>query len=117
MSNDLDKILSVEPKKLPSIDEEIKDDSSIIAESKCSECKHCLVVDKDGFYCSSGKVRKIDKDPISGLEARVFIPSEKGFEPQIFSMSDLPFPACVEEQNAGVSFELSAYLSALEKQK
>lgn len=139
MSNKLTGIIHFEePNKLPEIDSVQQLEDSSIGQSRCSECKYCLIIDEDGFYCISGKVQKIEQNPITGLEARIFIPDEKEFEPYIFNMQELPFPGCYEfnelggcpmykfgipnkietpeETPSSISFELGAYLYALEGQ-
>ena len=83
-------------KRLPKIDLLAHEQDSFIGKSRCSECKHCLIIGNSGFYCSSGDIQRIVEDPVTGIESRMFIPyKEGGFESLFtFPLDELPFPLC-----------------------
>ena len=137
-----DLLNSGDRKRLPEIDLLAKEQDSFIGRSRCSECRHCLIIDGSGFYCSSGDVQRIVEDPVTGIESRMFIPYEEGGSESLFTfpLDELPFPLChifnddghctMYEQgspnkieipddlvNDELSIELQAYQHALKMQK
>lgn len=132
MSEDLPLI-----QQFPLQDIDNPDDSVLEIKSVCAECKHCLTIQRESFYCTAGKVNRSSQHPITGLEARIFITNANEREPFVFDIDDLPFPSCycfnetgncqmyefgaprnieiADEPDCYISVELDAYKRALGK--